>query len=116
MVKKGERVPYDGVLLTRAELATLLTEPERKLAGLKAELEAMDREHWFVTEVSEAKCKAEVTAEKAKTDACMGARVKESAIYEQALKKANDQPFWKSPTLMGILGLGAGAAICAAAR
>lgn len=116
MVRKGEPAPFEGVLLTRQDLATLITKADQKVGNLEAQLANLKHEHKLITDVAEAKCAAMVRAEKSNADACLSARTKESAIYEQALKKANDTPFWKSPTLMTILGLGAGAAVCAIAR
>lgn len=115
-IKAGERAPFDGVLLKREDLATIVTNFEAQVARLKAGMESLQREHELNQEHSAAKCEIRVRAEKSETEACQAARLKETSIYEAAIKKASSTSFWTSPTFMAVLGIGAGAAVCAAAR
>lgn len=94
----------------------MVTELTGQVKRLEAKLDASDRERKIWLEAEGAKCNAKIEAEKAKRGACEGARAKEQAIYEKALDRANQTPFWKSPTLMTIVGIGVTAAACAAMR
>jgi|GEM_PF-5296308 len=116
VLKAGQKAPFDGVLLTHEALALLVTELDGQVKRLEVRLAAAVSEQKIKAEAEAAKCDAKVEAEKAKAGACEGARAKEQAIYEKALDKANDTPFWKSPTLMTILGIGVTAAACAAIK
>lgn len=115
-LKSGERAPFDGVLLKKEDLATIITDFEKKLASVNAELEILKKQNQMTAEFEKEKCAIQVRAEKSETTVCESARIKEAGIYENALKKTEPSSFWKSQTFAGILGLGAGAAICAAAR
>jgi len=115
-IKKGEKAPFDGILISKDALALILVQNNKDIKSLKIQIEDLEQKSKFEKELCEARCEIKLDSEQRKTGNCEVARAKENQICEKALDRANKTPWYKSPTLMTFLGLGIGAGICTAAR
>lgn len=115
-LKKGDRAPFAGNLLTDAALAKLITDYESRIKRLKLELEKTKRETAARATTAAAVCKAKLDGADAKLAAFKGGCDRERAVYERALKKCSTSaPWYKQPYLHFLVGSVVGGGLCAAA-
>ena len=115
-LSKGERAPFNGNLLSDVALAKLVTDFELKIKKLEAKLEKEKLEHEAELLSSETICQTRIEGEQAKKKALESGYDQERAIYEKALKKCTDTPWYKSPYLHFLAGSIIAGGICVAAK
>ncbi len=101
-LKKGDKAPFAGVLLTDGLLAKIKTDHEKAIKLLKLEIEKLKRESKAEKDTHETVCKAKVQAERSKTDACTRDRERQRSIYEKLLaSKKCPNPIWHYISFVG---------------
>jgi hypothetical protein len=113
-VKAGEKVPFDGILLTSAALAKTLSELDGQVAKLRLELEAVKREALAKETAVEKKATVDLNLERERRAALEGDLLRRSALYEKSLERmSSSEPWYKSGYLTMGLGIILGGGICA---
>lgn len=112
-IKKGDKTPFAGVLMTNAFLARLVTEYEKRIETLQIQLEAKDEINKNRERSDEKITKALVDVQRAKTDALNRDLMRQKEMYERALNKVSvTQPWYKSTPFNLITGAVISGAIC----
>lgn len=111
---KGDRAPFEGILISQQDLAALIGQLEREKSQLAAKLEQQQRVSKLEADAAEQRCEARMDSAEAYLNACQTARNQERAVYNDAIHK-ND-PWWRSPALMMAFGFAGAVGVCAAAR
>lgn len=115
-VKKGDRAPFAGHLLTPAALAKIITDYEKQIADLKLELAREQRERKVESDSAKVTCKAQVEGKQAQLEAFKGGADRERAIWKQALEdRSRPDPWYRSPYLHFIIGSVVAGGICVGA-
>lgn len=111
-ITKSTPAPFDGVLLTDAALAKLITDAEARLAAAQLETEKLRRDLELERRTSEAVWQARLDAEKMKLAACSKSADRTLELLDKATSPA---PWYRSPYLHFILGSAISGGVCAAA-
>lgn len=109
---KGKAAPFSGVLLTDQALAKIISDYEGKIAALKLELEKERKDRQAEKQAADTICQAKVDGEKAKAKAAESGCQRERHVYEQALKRANETPWYQNNYLNFLLGSVVAGGIC----
>lgn len=112
---KGAKAPFAGVLLTDKALAKIITDHEKRVGALELQLEKEKRDRRDEAAAAAAICTAKVNGEAAKGKAASTGWISERRLYEGALAKANQSPWYKSPYLNFLLGTVVSGGVCAGA-
>lgn len=115
-VKKGDKAPFDGVLLTKEALAYLLSQTEQIYKQGKLAFEACKQECSSKLTSIVDRCEIRLNSAELVNKACETARSQDKKIYETALKKSESLPWWKSPVISAVLGAAAAGTVCGIAR
>lgn len=117
-LKKGEKAPFDGQLLSDAAVAKLLSDYKAKVLALEAEIKFLKGIQKTKLDTATETCKVRVDAEATKKKICEDTRTAEKMVYSQAIDrigKQSEQRWYESPYLHLILGMGLGTGACVAA-
>lgn len=115
-LKKGQRAPTKGILMTRATLARLITESDRRIQTAVASARLAVKNATDRVLAAEARAAAEVAAAKSGTEACLADALRRERIYENALAKGvGSAAWWRSPLFVGAVGAVVGGGICVGA-
>jgi hypothetical protein len=118
-LKKGDKAPFDGQLLSNAAVAKLLSDQAAKIKELEAKLTYLQDKSKTDLEAEQKSCAVKVDAEKAKTKLCDDTRKAEAKVYTSAVDRVGQQcerKWYESPYIHLVLGLGAGIGGCALAK
>lgn len=115
MMKRGQRAPTGGILMTRVTLAHLLTESNRRIRVAVAAAQLAVKNATTRVFAAEKRTAAKVEAAKSSTEACLSDAVRRERIYESALARGRPTSFWRSPLVVGVLGAVVGGGICVGA-
>lgn len=117
-LKKGDKAPFDGQLLSHAAVAKLITDQAAKIAELSAQIKYLQDKHKTELETEQKSCVVKVETEKSKIKVCEDTRKAEGAVYTSAVDRVGKQcerKWYESPYIHLVLGLGIGAGSCIAA-
>jgi hypothetical protein len=113
-VKAGEKVPFDGILLTPSALAKTLSELDGQVAKLRLELETVKREALAKETAVKKKVEVDLNLERERRAALEGDLLRRSVLYEKSLERMSaSEPWYKSGYLTMGLGIILGGGICA---
>ena len=103
----------DGVLMTNAALAKLLSDHEGRLRALDLEIEKQRRDYVAKRAEAASVCLATVEAEKEKARLAEQGFARERKTYEAALRRCDTKPPWyRSPYLNFLLGTVVAGGVC----
>lgn len=100
-LKKGDKAPFAGKLLTPEALAKIITGYEKKLKLQALEIEKLKRESTVTAKTEDAICKAKLEGEAAKLKACEDASSSKDLIWTKALDKCNKPSPWYKSQFLG---------------
>jgi len=114
IVRAGERVPFDGVLLRVEALARVITELEARAKAAEAETAAVKREAEARAKAVTATAEAALREERERRAAVEADLLRRAELYERTLANAvNSEPWYKSGYLSLGVGILLGGGICA---
>jgi len=111
---KGDKAPFNGVLITDGLLAKIKTDHEKEIKLLNLEVERLTRKNAVESKAADAVCTARIQAEQSKADACNRDRERQREIYTKAIEsKKCPNPIWHYISFVG--GAVVAGGICVAA-
>lgn len=104
-LKKGEKAPIAGVILSNEALARLISEYDKKIALLQLQLEKQKRKLDSELKTNEAICKTMLDGEIAKQDSCKRDLARQAELLDKSTKRLTKKRSWyKSPYIHFLLG------------
>lgn len=101
-IKRGDKAPFDGKVLSHAAIARLLSEFDAKVKELNIKIQYLEKVNSESNSLDVKVCGIQVSTEKEKIKICEDARVSEKAIYMSAIDRINKQcerKWYESPYL-----------------
>jgi hypothetical protein len=100
-LKKGDKAPFAGKLLTSEALAKIITTYEKKVKLQALEIEKLKRESTATVKTDKAICNAKLEGEAAKLKVCEVASTRKDQIWTNALDKCNKPVPWYRSQFIG---------------
>jgi hypothetical protein len=109
-LKAGAKAPFEGVLLSKAALAKLIADADKREATLRLEVERLGRERSSDQKADKKVCAAEVKAEKEKYQACERDRVRQFNACTKSLDRQASRSW--VPWVAAVGGVLVGGMVC----
>lgn len=112
-MKKGQRTPTKGLLLTRGTLVQILKAYEKRVRVAKGLAEKARRDATAKVGAADAAAQIRLEAERSKTAACLADQIRRETIYEDAIKRIGAAPPWyRSPFFVAATAAIVGGGLC----
>jgi hypothetical protein len=107
-VKKGDRVPFNGVLLTPDAMATIISNYEKQIRMLMLELEKIEDVSMAEMDSNQAICRVQILEFKTKLKTCVDESNNQRKLFYDELKQYKkihrSPPWYTNPYLSFIVG------------
>jgi len=109
-VKKGDKAPFAGILITSAAMVKIITDYESKIKVQKALISKIKTESALVLASTKKQCAVTIAVEKQKAAISALGCERVVGVYKQALSNTS-QKWFNSPYFTTALGVAVGAGV-----
>jgi len=106
-LKKGDKAPFDGQLLSHVAVAKLISDHNAEIKMLKARIEYLEKVQATNIDTQKKLCDAKLDAEASKKRACEESLSAQKSVYSGAVERVSktcERKWYESPYLHFTLG------------